>query len=292
MSRRQALVFLAVAVCLWSFGVVLVKAIHARPLVIAGIAGGVAAATQAFFLRSRPKLSEPIAVSALCYTGFMVSTISSIQLTSAANAVLLRFTSPLFAAVFGRYFFDERPERRDLPTYITAALGFALLYADGAANGEIAGIWLGLLSGVFSGGYSTTLRLRKEDGALLTAFWGNLFAFVFCMLPMVASPAISGAGFAAILVFGAACAGLGWVAFSVALPHLLPAQALALTSLELLFAPLLVVLFSGELPSLATCLGGMLIVGSLGWHARILIRRMTAGVLIPEPFFVTETSHH
>jgi len=60
--------------------------------------------------------SFPVWLVMLTQTGFIIAN----KMTTAANAIMLQYASPLFVVIFGAIFYHYRPTRRE-----TTALGIA-----------------------------------------------------------------------------------------------------------------------------------------------------------------------
>ena len=93
---------LVITALLWSTGGFLVKGIQWHPVAIAGMRSLIAAAVILIAIR-KPELtwSLPQLGGAVCYAGTVILYVIANKLTTAANAVLLMYTAPIYVIIFG-----------------------------------------------------------------------------------------------------------------------------------------------------------------------------------------------
>ena len=106
-TRSRAIAALALCAILWSLGGILIKSISLNAL---AVSGGRSIVAVLFFMAvyGRPKRPrEPVFYGAvLAYAGTMLFFVTGTKLTSAANAILLQYTAPVFVCLFGWIFFQ------------------------------------------------------------------------------------------------------------------------------------------------------------------------------------------
>ncbi|MBQ8850269.1 MAG: EamA family transporter [Clostridia bacterium] len=110
--------------------------------------------------------------------------------TSAAVAVILLYTAPIFVMVMSLIFFKERLTAKKIIAFLVAIVGCALV--SGIASGTKISVW-GILSGVLSGfsyslyGIFTSFYMKKNDEPLTFSALNFLFAAMVAVA--IASPA-------------------------------------------------------------------------------------------------------
>src|SRR4051812_13779668 len=107
-------VLLIAAAVLWSFSGVLVKSMTWHPMAIAGTRSAIAIPVMLLFT-GKPRFTfSPAQVGgALAYAGTMVFFILATTMTSAANAIFLQYTAPIYVAVAGHWWLRESNLRSD-----------------------------------------------------------------------------------------------------------------------------------------------------------------------------------
>ena len=112
--------------------------------------------------------------------------------TTAANAIFLQYTAPIYILIFAPLILKEKFRYGDLITIIACLIGMSLFFVDSeptaglSAQSQMIGNILGLLSGISFGGYILLLRhpkATKQDPAS-SVFYGNLMS-VLIMLPLL-----------------------------------------------------------------------------------------------------------
>ena len=129
--RRAVLMLLATAI-LWGLGGLLIKWVDWNPVAIAGMRSLIGAAVIALMFRKELKLTgsfEQIG-AAVAYAGTVVLFVIANKLTTAANAILLQYTAPVYVALFGPWFLGERARGRDWLSLAAIMVGMLLFFGD------------------------------------------------------------------------------------------------------------------------------------------------------------------
>jgi drug/metabolite transporter (DMT)-like permease len=108
-AARHARLFILGAAMLWSLAGVFIKSLALDPLAIVFYRSLFAALFFAPLVRVRSwKFSAPLFVSALSYTAAVSAFVVANKLTSAANAIVLQYTAPIYVFIFARFLFREK----------------------------------------------------------------------------------------------------------------------------------------------------------------------------------------
>ncbi len=260
MNRRRGIELLILTSVLWSFSGVCIKLMSWNGYAVAGIRSLIAAGVLLIWLR-RPQLPKnrwQIA-AILSYTGLVVLMVVSTKLTTAANAILLQYTAPIYSAILGYLLLREPVRGRDLVSIALLLAGLAVFLFDSLAGGRMLGNLLALLSGVCYGAMNVFMRMGGGSAPGENVFWGNLLAFL-CMLPFFGRLELTAQNVSMILFLGIFQLGLAYVLYAIAIPHVPALTATILTVLEPLLNPVWVMLFYGEKPSLLAVVGGAIVL--------------------------------
>jgi drug/metabolite transporter (DMT)-like permease len=141
-----------------------------------------------------------------------------------------------------------------------------------AGQPDAAGVMIALLSGLLFSIYMVSLRFLKEFNPGTLTFLNNLVCCLI-LLPWVGSElSLSLKEGWIVAVMGVVQLGIPYWLFSKGLEQISVQEASLIVLIEPVLNPIWVALIVGELPSGATLVGGLCIVGSLGfrylWHAR------------------------
>jgi drug/metabolite transporter (DMT)-like permease len=216
-------------------------------------------------------------VGVLLYAALLLCYVASTQQTSAAAAIFLQYTAPVYVILLSPWALRERIGWRDAVTLAVCMAGIALLIAGNARGGNARGLLLGAVSGVFFGLFILWMgRLRYADPIAVTCLNNLGVALVF--LPVLHRViAIEGRDLAWLALMGAIQIALPYVLFSRGLRAVSSTEASLLTLVEPVLNPLWVLLAIGERPGTATLAGGGLIVLALGLRYTVLAGGMHKG---------------
>ena len=277
-ARGRLCVLLAAV--LWSLGGALTKVLTkptpfgldeppVHPLQIACFRALFASLVLLPALRPREVRFRPLmAVMVLCFALMNACYVSALALGTAANAILLQYTAPMWMYVASVWWLGESADRRNLAALLAGGAGIAVIIAGGWQEAQLSVIALGLGSGFTYAGVLLCLRvLRNSPSGLLTVLNHLLGGLVLLPLVLVlAPPAPTAAQWALLLFFGAVQMGLPYFLVARGLRSVSPQEAGTITLLEPLLNPLWVYLVVGETPSPWTLAGGALILGALAWR--------------------------
>ncbi|MFN3652013.1 MAG: DMT family transporter [Armatimonadota bacterium] len=280
---------------LWSLGGLFIKAMGLNPsvkpsaLAITCYRSLFAALCLALLLRGRtmPKAKDILCSIAL-YSALLVLYVSSVQGTTAANAILLQYTAPLYALVLGPLFFKEPFERADAGALSAAMIGIAILFWGNYVPGAEAPLIMGAASGALFGLFMLWLRRMREADPVAVTVLNNGGAALVCGAAMAwISPgelaliprALGGEAavwpiVGTLAVMGCIQIAAPYVLFSYGLQRVTAVEASLLALVEPLLSPLWVLLAIGERPTPYTIGGGALILAALTF--RYLPRRAKA----------------
>ena len=222
----------------------------------------------------RPRLSLPgraTAAIALSYAGMLLFLVIAMRLTTAANAIFLQFTAPLYVVVLARLFLHEKASRLDLLTLVVAFAGMSLFFVGRFDGSSMVGNGFGLAAGLCFGCMLVLFRapgVEAEDRVSAVVL-GNLgLAAVLLPVNLVradASVFAPGIGDAAGLLFmGILQVGLGYVAITFGIARVAALEASLLNMIEPVLNPVWVFIFLGENPGGWAILGGAIIISAVG----------------------------
>jgi drug/metabolite transporter (DMT)-like permease len=258
------LLILAAAI-LWSLAGVFIKFLDLHPLAIVFYRSLFASLVFMPFLKRRDfHCNGTILVSVLTYTAAISAFVSANKLTSAANAIVLQYTAPIFVFLFSWLALGEKISKGNLAALAVAMIGIGIISLDSVGAPEMAGVALALLSGVLFAAYMINLQRTRDIGPVYLT-WINNGVCAFLLFCVVRSQLALTADQATILaVMGAVQLGAPYYLFSKGLRTVSLPEASLIALIEPVLNPLWVALIVGELPSTATVWGGGLILFGLG----------------------------
>lgn len=267
--RKAELTMLAAAV-LWSTGGVLIKQIPWNALVISGMRSALAAVVLFLFMRTtgaKIRFNRYSIGFGSLLTGLMFSFVIANKLTTAANAIVLEYTSPVLILVFSAVVLKQKFHAADWIAVIAVFLGISLFFFDRLSPSHLTGNCVALLSGIFCAGGYILCGEADTDSRLS----GILFSHVFTAivgLPFIAvfPPKFTPVSVACVLALGVFQIGVSYILYALAMRECPPFACSLLGAVEPLLNPVWVFLFNGEAPGSFAMFGGAIVLISVtGW---------------------------
>jgi drug/metabolite transporter (DMT)-like permease len=262
--KHRLLILLAAV--LWSSGGAAIKLCQLDAWQLAGgrslIAGLLILALSPAARRRPTRLSFAVAVA---YVFTVVLFVTATKLTTAANAIFIQDTAPLWVLLLSPWLLREHPTRGELLSVPVFGVGLALFFLDKLSPGQVAGNLVALASGVAFGLSILGLR-RLGDGGPAALVLGNLLAAAVTMplWPFGPSPTPMDLGLVAFL--GVFQLGLSYLVFSWGVQGTPAVEASLLVLLEPVLNPVWTYLFAGERPGPWAIVGGGVILAATAWR--------------------------
>ena len=274
-TRRQAILFLVLTAILWSSSGLLVKIISWQPLSILSGRSILSTAVFWIFLQYpvRFRWTRLQVVGAFGYVGAQLFFIMATKLTTAANAIFLQYTLPVYIVLFGYWFLNERPQRADWISLIVIFTGLFLFFGDDLNFEGVAGNILAILSGMSMAVLMLCMRKQKDGTPANTILLGNIIGAVIGM-PFVFQESFSLPNLGIIAYLGIFQIGLSFVLYSIAIKQVQALESSLILTLEPILNPLWVFLVIGETPGKLALIGGMFVIVAV--TARAVVSARTA----------------
>jgi drug/metabolite transporter (DMT)-like permease len=264
-NGQSAIFFCAV---LWSTSGLFTKLIDWHPILIAGIRSLIAAifllAVRFLFSRrhTRSQLRHLIA-GGISYAVTMITFIVANKMTTSANAILLQYTAPVWAALLGWLLIREKPHIEHWVALAAVMVGLVIFFKDSyrVQLSTLIGDGLALFSGLCFAANSVFMRMQKDgnpsDSMLLSHIICAAFSLPFLFFY---PPVLTGTTVSIILFMGIVQIGCASLLFSYGIKRVSAVQSMLTAMIEPILNPLWVLLFVGEKPSQSALIGGAIIV--------------------------------
>ncbi len=271
-QRGKALLALTACALLWSTGGLLIKIVDWNPFAIAGTRSLIGGLLILAVIR-RPRFTWSFAqvAGAVTYAGCMVCFVAANKLTTAANAILLQYTAPLYAAILGWVFLREKATAIDWATIVVVLGGMVLFFLDKLGAGGMAGNLLAIVSGVFFAGTMVALRKQKDGSPLESLLLSHAITFVIA-IPFLWGPAPSLPSAAGLALLGVVQIGNPSFILNNGVRRVTALQTILTSVLEPIFNPIWVFLFLGERPGPRALLGGAIILVAVTARSVVSLR--------------------
>ena len=267
-ARLQALL----AALLFSTGGAGIKAAAFSAAQVSSARSGIAAVALLFWLRGRVQWSWRATGIGVVYAATLTLFVASTKLTTAANAIYLQATAPLYLLLLSPLLLRERIGRSDVVYVSAVGVGMVSCFLGQApptatAPDPATGNLLAVLCSLAWALTLLSLRWVERDphnaGVGLSAVvTGNLIAAA-CALPFAwPFPAATAVEWGTLVYLGVFQIGLAYLALTTAMRHLPALDASLLLLLEPVLNPVWTWLIRGEQPGRWTLVGGAVILAA------------------------------
>ena len=254
----------------WSFGGVFIKFIPWGAMSIVGLRAVFAALVFVVFRKSfRVNLTLGNIITALCLSATTLLYVFANKMTTAAAAILLQFTAPVFIVLIYLVFYRKKPSLGSVLAILLTLAGMWLFLMDGFGAGGFVGNVLAIISGLtMAGVYVGNKRAdtNPQDALFLGFLINSFIGLIFAVTEVTADFS----SWIIVILLGVVQVGLAYVFFSKAIKSVSALLACLISTVEPLLNPLWVMLagFAGlldvtEIPGLFALVGGAIIICSV-----------------------------
>jgi drug/metabolite transporter (DMT)-like permease len=260
------------AALLFSTGGAGIKAPAFTALQVSALRSGIAALVLLLVLRKRVVLTPALLATGVVYAATVTLFVVSTKLTTAANAIFLQATAPLYLLLLGPVILSERFRARDVVFLAGVATGLVLCVigqspptttAPNPALGNLFAVACSITWAFTLLGLRYVQRRHADTHVGLSAVAiGNLLASVAAWPLAWPLPAASGVEWATIGYLGLCQIALAYIFLTAAI-RVLPALEVSLLLLiEPVLNPTWTWLIRGEQPGAYTVVGGAIIIAA------------------------------
>lgn len=216
------------------------------------------------------------AVCSVIYATLLFLFVWATKHTTAANAIFLQYTAPIYILILAPFVIGEKFHLRDLVTVIFCLAGMSLFFVGDLTIGDYQGNIAALGSGIFLGLYIMLLRHPKAMGmsGTITVIYGN-FLLALLTLPsgLAAFPTAGMMDYAAVGFLGIFQIGISYILFIKGVRGgTRPLDASIIGFIEPLLNPVWVFIFVGERPQKWAIFGGAIIIATVVVHTFVQYR--------------------
>ena len=209
--------------------------------------------------------------TSVIYAALLFLFVWATKKTTAANAIFLQYTAPIYILALAPFVIGEKFRFRDLVTVVIVLAGMSLFFVGQLRLEDYQGNIAALGSGVLLGLYIMLLRHPKADGfnPAIAVIYGNfLLAVVTLPSGIDAVPVMGPMDWFAVTFLGIFQIGISYILFIKGVRGgTRPLDASLIGFIEPLLNPVWVFIFVGERPSQWALLGGAIIITAIAAHS-------------------------
>lgn len=274
-NHRKGLIYISFTAFLWSTSGFFIKYLTINAFQISFYRSIVAALTIYIICLVRKQqikfeFDRVSSFAAIFYAGILILFVIATKMTTAANAIFLQFTAPIYLVVLEPLLLKTKFEPKNIITVIICILGMLLFFFGKLELGNIYGNLLAICSGICFAMFSLLLKYKKiknrSENTLNTIIMGNLlvgviaFFFVFPVFTVNMNQSLI------LLYMGAVQIGISYIIFNEGIKYVSATESMIIATLEAMFNPVWVFIGIGETPSIYSIFGGIIIFGAIIWR--------------------------
>lgn len=276
-SSFNPLLLVLAAAIIWSTGGLFIKWTALSGLELSFGRSLLAAITVALFTRREGFGLNPVTILAsFLYAGLLLFFVLATKATTAANAIFLQYTAPIYVLILEPLIYKEKFRQRDLITVLACLAGMSLFFVGKLRPQDVTGNLIALASGLCFAFYFLTLRhpsARKVNRAS-SVIYGNLLVVLLAAPAGLGSLSSLTTGDAlAVMYLGVVQIGIAYTLFTKGMAHGIRSLDAGIVGyIEPVLNPLWVFLFLSERPSAWALVGGSIIVSAVVVHTVLKAR--------------------
>ena len=278
-ARRRGTLLVFLAALLYSIGGLCIKVIpwngmsinSARNMVALLVVGG-----YLWLSHHRLRLNRWVALGALSVCGTNVFFSLANKMTTAANAIVLQFTAPIFVILLTAVFWLKRPSRLDAAACAVVLAGVLCFFVDSLELGGTAGNLVALLSGLSYAGVFLLNDLPDAD-PISSVFWGDVVSVVVGLPFLVRETTFTPIAITSVVILGAFQVGLAYVLMCIGLRTTPAVTASLISGIEPVLNPVLVAVFYHETIGPLSLVGAVIVVTSVVGYTLLRGRSQRGG---------------
>ena len=261
----------------FSLGGFMIKIVPWQSLSVSGVRSIFALITLLIYMRiiHHPfRINPSVIFGGICSASMSITFVCATKMTSAANAIILQFTHPVFLILILWIFYHKKPDKRAVITCIIALMGIVCFFFDKITSGGMLGNVLAIISGL---SYAIMFQMKKMKGgdfesSLVISY---ILAFIIglpdAMHETVHTPSV----WMVVILLGVVQTGLATICLSWGLDAVPPVTAALTSGIEPILNPVLAAIVCGETIGPLSVVGGVLVVGSVLAYSLSQIKHTT-----------------
>ena len=267
-SRRQeriGLVCIFMSAVLFSIGGLFIKNVPWSSFAVNGgrsLISTIMIGVYIIVTKHKLRFNFPIFVGAISSAATSTLYAFANKLTTAANAIVLQFTAPVFIILLMWMIFGEKPKKLDIITCILVFSGIACFFIDSLSAGGMLGNLLAVISGVSYAGVFMMNSSKKAD-PLSSVFFGHMTCALMGAPFILFEDTFTVSAVGSVIILGIFQLGTAYLLLSYGIKFVTPVAASLISGIEPILNPVWVAIFNGEMISPLSLVGAVIVIASI-----------------------------
>ena len=222
-KENRAMLEMLMCAALWSIAGIFIKLIPWNSFVISALRSFFAGLTVLVYIRIKGYkivINRQTLIPGLLLGLVYIAFVAANKLTTAANAIVLQFTDPIFIVIFSALFFGQRFKKRDFIAVICTFIGIGMFFLDQLSEGYLLGNFVAIFAGACLGGMFIAMGKAETQERFSAMLVGQAVAFIFG-LPFIITtkPEFSALPVLYIIILGVLQLGIPYILYGRAAEH-------------------------------------------------------------------------
>jgi drug/metabolite transporter (DMT)-like permease len=196
----------------------------------------------------------------------------SIENTNVANTLIMIALAPMLSAIISLIFLKENPDQKTWIAIIITTLAVIFIFYNAIDVGDFLGNFLGLVCATGLAVGAVIIRSAKKISLVPSAMMGKLMVALIALL-FVDKLKLEGNDLTIIPLMCVMCVAIPFVLITLAPRYITAAEVNLFFLLETILGPLWVWLVIHEQPSMATIIGGIVIISAIAVHSFLALKK-------------------
>lgn len=260
-EHQKGILYVFTAALLWSSGGLFIKLISLSAMQLSFFRCSIAALTFALIFRKQILLMNKLSlVNSIIYAIVLITFVIATKTTTAANAIFLQATAPIYVLIFEPLINKTKYERINIITVGVCVIGMILFFVGKLEPGHLEGNLVALISGITFAALFLGMKKNDQKYQQSSIFWGNILVAMICIPFLSSLEMITFSDLWMVSFLGVFQIALAYAFFASGLKRILAVEASIISMVEPVLNPVWVLIGYGELPSSYSILGGSIII--------------------------------
>lgn len=260
-EHQKGILFVFTASLLWSSGGLFIKLISFNAMQLSFFRCLIAAITFALIFKKRILIFNKLSLTnSFIYAIVLITFVIATKATTAANAIFLQATAPIYVLIFEPLLNKKRYERINIITVGVCFVGMILFFVGKLEPGHLEGNLVALISGITFAAFFLGMKQNEQKYQQSSIFWGNILVALICFPFLSSLEVIYFSDLWMVSFLGIFQIAIAYAFFASGLKRIYAVEASIISMIEPVLNPVWVFIGYGETPSVTAITGGIIIL--------------------------------
>ena len=263
-DHKNGLLAVFIAAILWSSGGLFIKLVTLTPMQISFFRCLIATLTFAIIFKQKILQYNKLSiVNSFFYAGVLIFYVIAMKTTTAANAIFLQSTAPIYVLIFEPIINKTKYERSNIITIAVCFFGMILFFLGDLTPGQLEGNFFALMAGILFAAFFLGMKKNDKKYQQSSIFLGNIIVALISLPFIFAIDEFAISDLWMVSFLGVFQIAIAYAFFSYGLKRVYAVEASIISMTEPVLTPLWVFIGYGEVPATTALMGGIIILTAI-----------------------------